>query len=160
MIGSRWRYWTYGALLAAAAAAHFGLDEGGDGAGGGVAGEERNQIALPPLHALNAAGQSAVKRNIFALAFKPAPAAVAVEETRKPPPPPVDRLAEVEVLGVVRQRGQRAILIKAGSDVFTIVAGQRFGRDDALEIDMVKSGQIRVSDRVANVSKTFTLSDE
>ncbi len=160
MIEIRWRYWTYGALLAAAAAAHFVLDEGGGGAGRSAAGEEHDRIALPPLHALNAAGQSAVKRDIFALPFKPAPAAVVVEESREPPPPPLDRLAEVEVLGVVRQRGQRAILIKAGADVITIVAGQRFGRDDALEIDMVNFGQIRVSDRVANVSKTFTLSDE
>lgn len=161
MIEIRWRYWIYGALILGLAAAYFSLDESENSSGDGVARRDRNPVALPPLNALNASGRTEVKRNLFALPARAAPVVDTVEQKRKPaPPPPVDRLAKIEVIGFVRQNGERSILVKTGDDVTTIAVGQRFGKDEALEIDMVEAGQIRVSDHIANVSKTFTLSEE
>jgi uncharacterized lipoprotein len=161
MIEIRWRYWIYGALILSLTAAYFTLNENENSSGDGVTQRDRNPVELPPLNALNASGRTEVKRNLFALPARVAPVVATVEQKKKPPPPPpVDRLAKIEVIGFVRQNGQRSILVKTGNEVTTIAVGQRFGKDEALEIDMVEAGQIRVSDHIANVSKTFTLSEE
>lgn len=157
----RKRYWVYGLLLIVGSAAYAFLDEEGGGTDGIPADRERGQATLPSLHALSAGGQSTVKRDLFVLPAPPVTTPVVVEETKTAPElPPVDRLAEIQVLGVVSQRGQQAVLVRYGNETLMVAGGRRFGKGDALEIDMIDAGQIRVLDLIANVSKTFTLSEE
>jgi hypothetical protein len=162
MIEAGWRYGIYAGLAIVGGVSYALLDGAEDGPAQNSASRAHGQGELPPLNALSSSGRAAVKRDLFALPAPPAPVAVAADVATPPPPPPapVDRLADIQVFGVVSQKGEQAILIKSGADIVTIRMGERFGKDDALEVGMVEAGQIRVLDRAANVSKTFTLSEE
>ena len=163
MIDTGWRYGVYASLAILGGTFYVLLDDGDEGAVETVADRAHGQAELQALNALSSNGRTAVKRDLFALAAPPAPVSVAPEISAPPPPPsaaPVDRLAEIQVVGLVSQKGRQAILIKAGEDIVTILAGQRFGRDEALEVGLIEAGQIRVLDHAAHLSKTFMLSEE
>ena len=162
MIDTGWRYGLYASLAILGGAFYVLLDDGDEGTAETVAGRAHGQAELQALNALSSDGRTAVKRDLFALPAPPASVSVAPEISAPPPPPaaPVDRLAEIQVVGLVSQKGRQAILIKAGEDIVTILAGQRFGRDEALEVGLIEAGQIRVLDHAAHLSKTFMLSEE
>jgi hypothetical protein len=61
---------------------------------------------------------------------------------------------------VVARGPQLAILVELDDEVRTVVAGEPFGTDDALLIDGIADNRVQVTDRLANVTRTFTLTEE
>lgn len=123
------------------------------------------RIALPELTATNGKDDAVVARDLFkvvvAMPAEPPPVVATVPEpSPPPPPPPPDRLADLKVIGVVARGTRLAILIEQGEEVSTVEAGQLFGKDEALSIDGIENNRVHVTDKLANVTKTFTLSEE
>lgn len=117
------------------------------------------EALLPALNLMDSRAEAGIKRDLFSLPA--APVAATAEITVAPPPPPmVDRLAGVQVLGFARQHGSLAILVRVGNESMVISKGEKFGQDDALAISSIDAGQVRVEDQLANVFKTFMLSDD
>jgi hypothetical protein len=163
----RHRYLAYAGSAALAAAAWLAVQEPPEetALGSLTRAPPRPAIDLPDLTASPANDDGSVKRDLFRVAMpEPAPpppvAPAALEPPPPPPPPPLDRLAGLSVIGLVA-RGQRlAILVETGDGVITVETGQQFGKDEALVIDGIQNNRVLVTDKLANVTKTFQLSEE
>lgn len=161
----RTRYGLYAGATILAAAAYVMFDDplAPDHTGGPTPATVV-RIALPELTATNGNDTATVARDLFKVVAPapagPPPVVAAAPEPSSPPPPPPDRLADLKVIGVVMRGTRLAILIEQGEEVSTVEAGQQFGKDEALSIEGIEHNRVHVTDKLANVTKTFTLSEE
>lgn len=162
----RHRYMAY-AAAALAATLFVTFDEEPDQAVPGQPRVTARQpvIDLPELTASPARVSASVKRDVFKVVepepVAPAPVVAAAPEPPPPlSPPPPDRLAGLTVIGVVARGERQAILIETGEEVITVETGQQFGKDEALVIDGIENNRVLVTDKLANVTKTFLLSED
>ncbi|MDO9384535.1 MAG: hypothetical protein Q7T86_16920 [Hyphomicrobiaceae bacterium] len=160
------RYAVYAAAAMATVAAYVALDDPVVPADQGMASASAGQrLSLPVLTSASGADSAEVKRDLFNVVQPPPPepppvVAVAAEPPPPPAPPPPDRLSQLKVIGVVSRGPKLAILVEVGDEVETVVAGQQFGADAALKIDGIQENRVLVTDSLANVTRTFTLSEE
>lgn len=160
------RYGLYALAAVAGLAGYLLLDDTSmPGAETASALPPAEQLDLPPLTAVAGSDSPDVTRDLFNVVRPPAPPepAPVVTTAPEPPassPPPPDRLSQLKIIGVVSRGPQIAILIEVGDEVETVVAGQQFGQDSALQIDGLQDNRVLVTDKLANVTRTFTLSEE
>lgn len=162
---TRVRYVLYAGAAALAVAAYVGLDDTSEtGQPAGPAQAAATHLALPELTSSSGNDNATVTRDLFRVVAPPPPPPVVVTAPEPPaappPPPPPDRLADLKIIGVVTRGPHLAILIEQGDEVTTVTSGQRFGKDEALSIDGIEANRVLVTDKLANVTKTFTLSEE
>lgn len=166
MGGLKSRYALYGLVFAAGALVFLWPEEAPIDAVSPAASAGRQGVAaLPPLTALAESGSGETKRNLFAPAGPaakppPPPPPPAAPAAAPPPPPPPDRFAGVKIVGVVARDGRTSVLVEAGGDLRSVEAGQPFGQDEALTIGGIEGRTVQVTDGMANVTKTFLLSEE
>lgn len=157
----------YAGALAASSLAYVMLDDGeGDVEGEPAASERAALVSLPTLTSSGGKDDATLKRDLFKVVEPPPPPPPPVAEAAPevprapPPPPPPDRLSDLKVIGVVANGATLAILVEMDEETFLVAAGQKFGKDDALSIEGIEDNRVQVTDQLANVSKTFTLSEE
>lgn len=158
------RYLLYAATTAAGAAVYLVMDGAPEDAA-----LPRNtaapalSLALPELASSGGPADSKVKRDLFKIVTPPpAPPPPPVVVTAPPPPapPPPDRLAGLKVIGLVSRGAHLAVLVEVDNEALIVESGQRFGKEEALTIDGIEANHVLVLDKIANVSKTFILSEE
>ncbi len=159
------RFALYALAIAAAIYAYIGLNNAPDAAPGTASQAATTAaLGLPALTSASGSNSAAVKRDLFNVAQppppEPPPVVAAVEPAPAPAPPPPDRLSQLKVIGVVSRGARLAILIELGDEVETVEAGQQFGTDEALKVDGIEDNRVLVTDRLAGITRTFTLSEE
>lgn len=155
------RYLIYGVTAAVALAIYLWPDD--KPVETGTRPNARAQYAeLPALSALAAGNAADVKRDLFAVVapMEEAPRPEPVVRNEPLPPPPPDRLAGVKIVGVVMRERHLAVLVEFADGVQTIETGQPFGQDSALTIEAVDGRSVLVVDSMANITKTYLLSEE
>lgn len=162
----RTRYSLYAAAATLAAVAYVGLGDETALTGEVATRPSAAALSLPELTSTGVGGAAAMKRDLFKVVDPqpppPPPVISAAPETRPPPPPPppADRLSDLKVIGVVTRGARLAILVEVGEEAITVETGEAFGKDAALTIDGISENRVLVTDKLANVSRTYTLSEE
>lgn len=164
---SRLRYLLYAGAATLAGGLYLGLDEPQDSnettAGPALA---ATGVTLPKLTQVAGGDAAEMRRDLFKVVLPPPPEPppVVLAAPVAPPPPPTpplpDQLSALKVIGVVARGNSRAILVEVGDEAITVETGQPFGRDGTLSIGGIEANRVLVTDKTANVSKTFTLSEE
>lgn len=163
MGGIKLRYGLYGLISLCLGIAYYVLDNTDDTTQTlPVDYTSRKAEELPFIHVPMADDETKVKRDIFAFLAPPEVVSIRAPEpvAEQPAVNKTDRFADLHILGIVSQDGERAILVRAGEKTFTILQDQRFGEDNALNISGIKGHQIDINDNISGISKTFLLSEE